>query len=319
MIVVTGGLGFIGSNLIKKLNKLGYEDILIVDNSMPYAKMKNIVGLKFIEIITYRNFELTWAFHRKKIDCIYHLGARTDTTEMDKTIFNELNIRFSKFILNECAIFNIPVVYASSAATYGNGSKGYDDNVSPRDLSPLNPYGVSKNTIDDYVLYNIKINHDFKHWYGLKFFNVYGPNEYHKGRMASVVWHAYNQLKNDGIIKLFESDNENYDHGEQLRDFIYVDDVVDVMIWLMENKPKSGIYNLGTGKARTFYDLAMAVIYSSPFNGRIMYIPMPDDLKGKYQYFTEAKMDKLRSVGYNKEFTSLEIGVDTYIKQLKYK
>lgn len=319
MIVVTGGLGFIGSNLIKKLNELGFEDILIVDNTMFHAKMKNIIDLKYTEIINYHNFQMKWTWIRDNVDCIYHLGARTDTTETDKKIFDILNIKFSKFILSECAVFNIPVVYASSAATYGKGSKGYNDEISPRDLSPLNPYGISKNIIDDYVLYNLKVNYKFKNWYGLKFFNVYGPNEYHKGRMASVVWHSYNQLKKEGLVKLFESDNGNYDHGEQLRDFIYVNDVVDVMIWLMKNKPQSGIYNLGTGNARTFYDLAMSVIYSSPFSGRIMYVPMPDDLKGKYQYFTEAKMDKLRSIGYNKEFTSLEIGINLYIKQLKDK
>jgi ADP-L-glycero-D-manno-heptose 6-epimerase len=247
----------------------------------------------------------------KEVDFIYHIGARTDTTEFDKSIFDELNVNFSIDVWKACVKFNIPLVYASSAATYGLGEFGYkDDHDTISRLKPLNPYGDSKNDFDKWVL---KQNAFPPFWAGLKFFNVYGPNEYHKGRMASVIMHAFNQIKETGGMKLFRSHNSNYTDGGQLRDFVYVKDVVEVCLFLMEKTPSSGIYNLGSGVARTFLDLAENTFLNLGKEENITFVDTPIDIRDKYQYFTEADMSKLIQGGYDKKFHSLEEGVSDYV------
>jgi len=246
------------------------------------------------------------------VDFIFHIGARTDTTEFNKEIFDELNVNYSIDVWNACVKFNIPLVYASSAATYGLGEHGYkDDHAVISELKPLNPYGDSKNDFDKWVLQQT-VHPPF--WAGLKFFNVYGPNEYHKGRMASVIFHAFRQINENGGMKLFRSHNPNYADGGQLRDFVYVKDVVGVCLFLMEQKPASGIYNLGSGKARTFLDLAKNTFTSMDHEENISFIDTPIDIRDKYQYFTEADMSKLLTAGYKDGFHSLEEGVKDYVQ-----
>ncbi|NOZ45563.1 MAG: ADP-glyceromanno-heptose 6-epimerase [Chlorobi bacterium] len=312
MIVVTGSAGFIGSNLVARLNKEGFKDIILVDDFSIDKKKPNYSTKVFTEKIDRRNF-FEWAEKNERfIEFIFHLGARTDTTEFDKRIFNDLNVEYSKKIWKLCVKHGLPLIYASSAATYGMGEIGYNDSHSiVSSLKPLNPYGESKNEFDKWVL-----RQEFKpyFWAGLKFFNVYGPNEYHKGRMASVIFHAYNQIKETGKMKLFRSHNPDYKDGEQKRDFIYVQDVVDVMYFLLHHRKDSGIYNLGTGKARTFIDLAKSAFNAMNIGEKIEFIDTPEDIRDKYQYFTEAKMIKLRTIGYTKEFITLEDGIEDYVK-----
>ena len=312
MIVVTGAAGFISSCLVSELNHAGYNDIVVVDDFSREDKNKNLVGKTLIAKVPRKDF-FAWANDFKdNIDFIFHLGARTDTTEFDKRIFDELNVQYSKDMWNLCAENNIPLVYASSAATYGLGEFGYNDDHDIVDkLKPLNPYGESKNEFDKWVLKQKKTP---PFWAGLKFFNVYGPNEYHKGRMASVIMHAYNQIMHTGAMKLFASHNPDYKDGEQLRDFVYVKDVVSVCVFLMEKEPESGLYNLGTGKARSFNDLAKATFNAMGRTPDISYIPTPEDIRDKYQYFTEANMQKLINNGYSKKFYTLEEGVADYVK-----
>jgi ADP-L-glycero-D-manno-heptose 6-epimerase len=249
---------------------------------------------------------------KSEIDFVFHLGARTDTTEFDKSIFDELNMEYSQKMWNFCSENQIPLVYASSAATYGLGEFGYEDNHEVIEkLKPLNPYGDSKNDFDKWALKQEKAP---PFWAGLKFFNVYGPNEYHKGRMASVIMHAFNQIKETNAMKLFASHNPDYKDGEQLRDFVYVKDVVSVCLYLEKNRPANGLYNLGTGQSRTFNDLVNATFAALNKDADISYIPTPEDIRDKYQYFTEAKMDKLMSSGYTKKFYTLEDGVSDYVK-----
>jgi ADP-L-glycero-D-manno-heptose 6-epimerase len=312
MIVLTGAAGFIGSCLLRELINLGHDDVVLVDDFSREDKNLNLEGKEFHSKIDREDFlELLDEFH-SDVDFIFHLGARTDTTEFDVEVFNKLNLNYSKNIWKACAEYNIPLVYASSAATYGDGELGYDDSheIIPR-LKPLNPYGESKNNFDIWVLEQEKAP---PFWAGLKFFNVYGPNEYHKGRMASVVMHAYRQIKQTGKMKLFRSHRPDFKDGEQLRDFIYVKDVADVCIHLMQHKQGSGIYNLGTGKARTFTDLAKATFSAMDMEASIGFVDTPEDIRDKYQYYTQANMEKLRSAGYQKEFSSLEEGVGDYVK-----
>lgn len=320
MIIVTGAAGFIGSCMISKLNKEGRYDIILVDDFSKKNKESNLIGKNYIKKIDRIHFLklITFSFHTiksnllKDIDFVIHIGARTDTTETNKDIFNELNLNYSKSIWNFCTKNDIPLIYVSSAATYGDGKLGYADDVSLiPNLKPLNLYGKSKNNFDKWVLNQTKTP---PNWYGLKYFNVFGPNEYHKDRMASVVFHAYNQIIKTRQVELFESNDLRYEDGEQLRDFIYVKDVIDVMYFLLKNKPVSGIYNLGTGKARTFLNLVNSVFKSLNKKSIIRFIEMPSDLKNKYQYFTQAKIDKLRSIGYDKPFYELEDAIDDYIK-----
>jgi len=316
MIIVTGAAGFIASNLIKKLNSEGFNHIIAVDKFDNADKNKNLEGLKIQEKVE-RDVFFNWLEKQdpKMIEFIFHLGARTDTTEFDKELLSQLNTEYSKKIWLRCIEMQIPLVYASSAATYGLGELGYDDDESKiPHLKPLNPYGVSKNEFDIWAL-NQKVKPFY--WTGLKFFNVYGPGEYHKGRMASVILHAYRQISESGKMKLFRSHNPEFKDGEQMRDFVFVNDVVDVMIWLMHHRKNSGIYNLGSGKARTFLDLVKAVFKSMKMKEDISFIDTPEDIRDKYQYFTEANMDKLKSIGYPKDFTSLEEGVDQYLQNIK--
>lgn len=312
MIVVTGAAGFIGSCLVQGLLDRGYKDLVLVDDFSKREKEANHIQKEVSQRLNRSQFFSWLDEHENQVQFVFHLGARTDTTEFDYSIFEELNVNYSMELFKRCVQYSIPLVYASSAATYGLGEYGYlDDHSLSEDLKPLNPYGKSKNEFDKWLLKQEKFP---PFWAGLKFFNVYGPNEYHKGRMASVIFHAFNQIQNTGGVKLFGSHNENYEDGKQLRDFIYVKDLVDVCVFLMENREYSGIYNLGTGKSRTFVDLAKAVFKALGKEPQISFIDTPEDIRDKYQYFTEAKMGKLRDAGYEKPFTSLEEGINDYVK-----
>ena len=312
MIIITGAAGFIGSCLVSQLNQLGAFDLVLVDDFSNSEKNKNLQEKKFIQKIDRSNFFSWLELEKPKIDFIYHIGARTDTTEFNKEIFDKLNVFYSQKIWEYCTNNSIPLVYASSAATYGLGEHGYDDNhtIIPK-LVPLNPYGDSKNDFDKWVLTQ---KNEPPFWAGLKFFNVYGPNEYHKGRMASVIFHAFNQIQEKGSVKLFRSHNPDFKDGEQLRDFIYVKDLIDVCLFLKDKKPASGIYNLGSGKARTFLDLVTNTFHSLNKQVSTEFIDTPEDIRDKYQYFTEANMTKLKTAGYTNEFTTLEKGVEDYVK-----
>lgn len=317
MIVITGAAGFIGSCLVGYLNSKGYDQLILVDDFSRSDKAKNLDGKKYYEMIDRGHF-FEWLQEEKpRIDFAFHIGARTDTTEFDYTIHQQLNVEYTEKLWNYCTVHNIPLVYASSAATYGDGAHGYkDDHQLCHKLQPLNPYGVSKNEVDKWVL------HQGDHppfWAGLKFFNVYGPNEYHKARMASVIFHSFNQIKENGKVRLFRSHRPDFKDGHQLRDFIYVKDVLAVCYWMMEQYEKeapvpSGIYNLGTGKARSFEDLVKATFSGIDKSPVIEFIDMPEDIRDKYQYFTEADMAKLRAAGYTAPFTSLEDGVGDYVR-----
>jgi len=314
MIVVTGAAGFISSALVSRLNAEGYKDIIVVDDFSRADKNKNLEGKMISEKVDRMQF-FDWLDKNEKwVEFIFHLGARTDTTEFDVAIFDELNLNYSKTMWNKCIEYGIPLVYASSAATYGLGELGYaDDHSIVSDLKPLNPYGRSKNDFDIWALEQEKQPY---FWAGLKFFNVYGPNEYHKGRMASVILHAFRQIQESDKMKLFRSHNPDFKDGEQLRDFVYIKDVVEVCMFLMNNrKPEnSGLYNLGTGQARTFLDLTKNTFKALGKKEDISFIDTPADIRDKYQYYTQAEMDKLISIGYDRPFTSLEDGVEDYVK-----
>lgn len=315
-IVITGAAGFIGSCLAGYLNTQGFEQLILVDEFNRLDKMSNLKEKESWVKIERDDF-FDWLSTKKpKIDFVFHIGARTDTTEFDYAVHERLNVEYSQRVWDYCMVKGIPLVYASSAATYGAGEFGYrDDHVIPFKLRPLNAYGISKNEFDKWA---IREQSQPPFWAGLKFFNVYGPNEYHKGRMASVVWHSFLQIKNNGEVKLFKSYRSDFKDGQQLRDFIYVKDILQVCYWLLENfqllKIPSGLYNLGTGKARSFEDLAKAVFAGLEKPPHIKYIDMPQDIRDKYQYFTEAEMEKLRNAGYGEPFCTLEEGISDYVK-----
>jgi ADP-L-glycero-D-manno-heptose 6-epimerase len=312
MIIVTGAAGFIGSCLVNKLNNKGYKDLVLVDAFSNPVKNRNFEHKSYLQKVERTAFFSWLDTSKREVKCVIHLGARTDTTEFNKAVFDELNLNYSKSVWNACTNYHIPLIYASSAATYGMGEHGFDDSHTVVDLlKPLNPYGESKNEFDKWAL---KQPEHPPYWSGIKFFNVYGPNEYHKGRMASVIFHAYNQVIQTGKIKLFRSHNPGFKDGEQLRDFIFVKDVVDVLFYIMKTKPQPGLYNLGTGKARTFFDLARATFQSLGKKENIEFIDTPADIRDKYQYFTEAKMDKLLNTGYDFPFYSLEAGIEEYVQ-----
>ena len=328
-IIVTGAAGFIGSCMVQYLNEQGFENLILVDDFVVEAKRKNWESKKYIQ--TVERFSLfDWLKENNpSIQIIIHLGARTDTTEFNYAVHEKLNLQYSKDIWNYCVEKNIPLIYASSAATYGAGELGYDDNHElPFKLKPLNPYGISKNEFDKWALQASSqpspkgegVNTP-PFWAGLKFFNIYGPNEYHKGRMASVIWHSFNQIKHGGSVRLFKSHRPDFKNGEQLRDFVYVKDLVKVMFWMVQSMlnnqwsmVNNGLYNLGTGKARSFYDLAAATFAALDLQPDIIFIDMPEDIRDKYQYFTEANMQKLRNAGYTDKFYSLEEGIDDYVR-----
>lgn len=317
IIVVTGAAGFIGSCLTGFLNSKGYNHLILVDDFSKVEKTPNLEGKQYQQKVEREEFFNWLAENKPEIGFIFHIGARTDTTEFDYSIHEHLNVEYSQKIWNYCTENKVPVVYASSAATYGSGEEGYnDDHAIVYSLKPLNPYGVSKNEFDKWALQQAT---QPPFWAGLKFFNVYGPNEYHKGRMASVIWHSFNQINNQGFVKLFKSHKEGYKDGQQLRDFVYVKDVLKICYWLMEQFEKgsdvaSGLYNLGTGKARSFEDLAKATFSGLDKEAKIEFIPMPEDIRDKYQYFTEANMQKLKDAGYSDSFYSLEEGVNDYVR-----
>ena len=311
MIVVTGAAGFIGSALVGELLRQGWQDIVAVDDFSRPDKAPNLEGKTLSPKVDRKEFFDWLDANQQLVQFIFHLGARTDTTEFDTAIFDELNLHYSQEVWKRCVKYGIPLVYASSAATYGAGEHGYDDDHDLiAKLKPLNPYGESKNDFDRWALAQAEKPYFFA---GLKFFNVYGPNEYHKGRMASVVLHAFRQIRDTGGMKLFRSHRPDYKDGEQLRDFVYVKDVCDVCLFLMEHRKHSGIYNLGSGKARTFLDLARAVFAALGKDEKIEFIDTPADIRDKYQYYTEANMAKLKGIGYDKPFTSLEEGVGDYV------
>lgn len=312
MKIITGAAGFIGSCMLSKLNNESIEDIIIVDDFSHIERKANYETKKYIKEIERENFIDWFEKNAKDVEVVFHLGARSSTTGKDWETYLKLNLNYSKSLWNICAENAIPFIYASSAATYGAGEMGYDDDLSKvKDLKPLNLYGKSK---QDFDMWQMQQEHKPSFWAGLKFFNVYGPNEYHKGRMASVILHSFEQINEKGKVGLFKSYKEGFKDGEQLRDFVYVKDLVDVMYFLWKEQPKSDIYNVGTGNARSFYDLAKNTFISMGLQPNIEFIPMPEDIRDKYQYFTQAKMEKLRKAGYTKPFYSLEEGVKDYVQ-----
>jgi len=313
MIIVTGAAGFIGSCMVSRLLQSDpAADIAVVDDFSRADKESNLNGKAIRERIPRDQFLSRFDRMAPKVSAVIHLGARTDTTEKEKAIFDALNVHYSQEIWKGCTRHGIPLIYASSAATYGGGEHGYsDDHAGIPALRPLNPYGDSKQTFDLWVLEQAQAP---PFWAGIKFFNVYGPNEYHKGRMASVVWHAFRQIRETGGMRLFRSHREGIADGEQQRDFIYVRDVVDVLHFLLEKQPGSGIYNLGTGRARSFLDLTRATFAALDLEPGISFMDTPADIRDTYQYFTEAEMTKLRAAGYRSPFTELEEGVRDYVR-----
>lgn len=312
MIVITGAAGFIGSCVLRKLNDEGHFNLLLVDDFSRKDKNINFEQKSFSQKMDRALFPAWLEENPDKVSFIYHLGARTDTTEKDKTIFDELNLNYTKALWKTSAKNNIPFVYASSAATYGLGEHGYNDSHEiVEQLRPLNPYGDSKNDFDIWALKQIQTP---PKWVGLKFFNVYGPNEYHKGRMASVIFHTLNQINATGAMKLFRSHKPGIKNGHQSRDFVYIKDIVDICYFFYKNHNQNGLFNLGTGKARTFLDLAENTFHAMGLSPKISFIDTPEDIRDTYQYFTEANMDKLKKAGYDKAFYSLEDGVKDYVQ-----
>ncbi|HEU4708100.1 MAG TPA: ADP-glyceromanno-heptose 6-epimerase [Methylophilaceae bacterium] len=317
MIVITGGAGMIGSIIAWHLNTaLGREDLVIVDRLTQPDQWQNLVHRRYANYLD-KDELLPWLEgSHEKIDAVIHMGAISATIERD---FNKLvqdNIRYSQQLWDWCARNDVPFLYASSAATYGDGSQGYEDDESRiNELRPLNGYGYSKQFFDQWVLRQVRENQPTPpQWCGFKFFNVYGPNEFHKERMASVALHSFNQFRELGTVKLFKSNKPEYDDGMQLRDFIYVKDAAAIVVYFLNHPDKSGLFNVGTGQARAFKDLATAVMTSVGRKPSITYIDMPQDLHGKYQYFTQADIDKLRQAGYTQAFYSLEEGVADYVQ-----
>lgn len=316
MILVTGGAGFIGSVLVSELNRLGEFDIVIVDRLEKSSKWKNLRGVKYKEYIHADElFSGDYDDLISETDIIYHMGACSSTTEMDMDFLMKNNVQYTKALFNFAATKNIPIIYASSGATYGAGEFGYDDNEEEiYKLMPLNPYGYSKQLVDEWVLRDDTAKPN--HWFGLKFFNVFGPNEYHKDDMRSLVNKAFDQIKENGKVKLFKSHKDGFKDGEQLRDFIYVKDVVNVMIQLSytDKEQFSGIYNVGTGVARSFKDLVTATFKAMNKEVNIEYIDMPLSMRNQYQYYTKANTNKLLNAIPGINFTSLEDAVTDYVK-----
>jgi ADP-L-glycero-D-manno-heptose 6-epimerase len=312
MIIITGAAGFIGSCMVRKLNDEGHRNLIISDDFSREDKNRNLTGKSYIAAI-HRDHLADWLERcHTDVEAVFHLGARTDTTEQDVALFDRLNLHYSQAVWNLCARHGIPLIYASSAATYGLGEHGYrDDHDIVGQLQPLNPYGRSKNDFDIWAMQQPSAP---PFWAGLKFFNVYGPNEYHKGRMASVVFHTARQIKATGGMKLFRSHRPDFADGMQSRDFIYIKDVLDICYWLYRRRPASGLYNVGTGQARPFLHLAENTFRAMGLAPNISFIDTPEDIRETYQYFTEADMSKLLAAGYPGKFHSLEEGIEDYVK-----
>lgn len=310
MIIVTGGAGFIGSCIVRALNDIGRDDIIIVDNIASTDKWMNISNKKFIKYVNKAEFLRELPAY-ENVEIIIHMGACSSTTERNFDYLWNNNVEYTKVLWNFCAEKQIRFIYASSAATYGDGEQGFDDWMDIDFLRPLNGYGYSKHLFDQWVRHQAKTYP--KQHAGLKFFNVYGPNEYYKGSMASMIFHGFNQIEADGEIRLFKSYNSKYADGGQLRDFVYVKDICSVIIWLMDNEQINGLFNIGTGRAQCFRELAEAVFHALDMEPNIRYIEMPENLRNKYQYYTKAEMSKLRANGYNKPFADLEAGVKDYV------
>jgi ADP-L-glycero-D-manno-heptose 6-epimerase len=312
MIVVTGGAGFIGSAIVWRLNTLGEDKIIIVDELGKDEKWKNLIGLNFTDFMNKNEFiEKLDSGLNFKFDSIIHMGANSSTTEKDADHLIKNNYEYTKTLAEYSLKNNVRFIYASSAATYGDGSLGFmDDESTFHTLRPLNMYGYSKSLFD---LWAIRNNATDKIT-GIKYFNVYGPNEYHKGDMRSVVHKAFEQIRDHGKVKLFKSKNSSYKDGEQMRDFVYVKDAVDMTLFFLDKKNINGIFNVGAGKARTWNDLVKSIFTALNKELKIEYIDLPDHLSDKYQYFTEANMEKINKAGYNKPLTPLEDGVNDYVK-----
>lgn len=311
MIVVTGAAGFIGSYVVGKLNREGFNDIVMVDKFDDPLKSRNYQTKIYSERIDLDDFFDWLSLNKKSVQIIVHLGACSDTTGQLPEIYQKLNLDYSKKIWEACIRYGLPLIYASSASTYGDGRLGFDDDeLLIPELKPLNLYARSK---QDFDLWALAQNERPYFWAGLKFFNVFGPNEYHKERMASVVLHAYNTIKASGKMNLFRSHHPEFKDGEQARDFIYVEDVAKVILFFLNNRKNSGIYNVGTGEARTFLSLTKAVFRSVNMPGNIGFIDTPADIREKYQYYTCANIRKLRKAGYSEPFYTLEEGVDDYV------
>jgi len=314
MIIVTGACGFIGSALLGKLQELGYGELIAVDDFSHALKLPNLENKKLKARIDREDFPDWLDEHAQKVQFVFHIGARTRTNEFDWDVLNHLNVDYSKRLWNTCTQFSIPLIYASSAATYGSGEFGFDDSPEGRSrLKPMNPYGESKQLFDLWAEERASEGQHPPFWAGFKFFNVFGPNEYHKGRMASVVFHAFNQIKEKGEVSLFKSYREDYQDGGQRRDFVYVKDVLNVLIHFMENRKNSGIYNLGSGQAHTFLELATAVFEALNQVPNIKYVEMPEDIRGNYQYFTEASMNRVKSAGYSDSFWDFDQAIKDYV------
>lgn len=311
MIIVTGGAGFIGSCIIRTLNDAGMEDIIIVDNINTTDKWMNIRNKKYLKYVHKTEF-LEKLNTYENVEAIIHMGAQSSTTERDFDYLWKNNFEYTKILWEYCSKRKISFIYASSAATYGDGSLGFDDKMDIDKLLPLNGYGYSKQLFDLWVKHQAK---EFPAQYvGLKFFNVYGPNEYFKESMASMVFHGYRQIKENGVVRLFKSCNPDYADGGKLRDFVYVKDICSIVMWLLEHREVSGLFNVGTGTARSFKELAEATFHALDLEPNIVYIDMPEHLREKYQYYTKAEMGKLREAGYKEKFWDLEDGVEDYVR-----
>ncbi len=308
MIAITGAAGFIGSHVAHRLSKLGHE-LLLVDHPLVVAKTGNFVGLDRFQFLDHTQFLIEIQKSSLKLDGIFHLGACSKTTETNWDYLLANNVNYTQTLWNWCATYQQPFIYASSAATYGNGSKGFDDHTLPTELEPMNLYGKSKNDFDIWALDQVSQKQPLPPtWAGMKFFNVYGPRERHKGSMASVIWHSFRQIRDAGVVKLFRSTDPAYPDGGQLRDFVFVEDCVDHMLWFFQERRASGIFNSGTGQARTFLDLAKATFAALGKEPKIEFIDMPEGLKKQYQNYTQATLKKLHHAGYQKAPTTLEAG-----------
>jgi ADP-L-glycero-D-manno-heptose 6-epimerase len=315
MILVTGGAGFIGSNVVAALNDAGHGDVVVNDVFGAGDKWRNLRKRRLADVVPPHDL-LRWLDGRK-LDTVIHLGAISDTTATDADLVLENNFRLSLALLDWCTAARTPLIYASSAATYGDGASGFSDGWSPaalKRIAPMNLYGWSKHLFDVAVAERVARKDKLPpQWAGLKFFNVFGPNEYHKGAMASVLYRAFDQAKAGTAVKLFKSHRPGIEDGDQRRDFIYVDDAVAVVRWLMETPAVSGIFNVGTGQARSFRDMIAALFRTLGREPNIEYVPMPEAIRAQYQYFTQAEVDNLRRAGYNAGFTSLEDAVTRYV------